>query len=78
MEYFVAFLCFLHMNVQFTNEECVELHATNESEDTVSRQASPTDEEGAEEEDTSHVIEEFNDEEERKLSAAIDVEALRG
>ena len=78
MEYFAAFLCFLHMNVQFIDEDCAKPHATNESEDTVSRHASPTDEEGAEEEDTPHVIEEFNDEEERKLSAAIDVEALRG
>ena len=66
------------MNVQFTDEECAEPHATNDSEDTVSHQAGPTDEEGAKEEDTPHVIEEFNDEEERKLSAVIDVEALRG
>lgn len=77
MEYYVAFLCFLHMNVQFTDEECAEPHATNESEDTISREAGPTDEEGAEE-DTPHVIEEFNDEEERKLSAEIDIKALRG
>ena len=78
MEYFAAFLCFLHMNVQFTDEECAEPHATNDSEDTVSRQAGPTDEEGAEEEDTPHLIEEFNDEEERKLSAVINIEDLRG
>ena len=66
------------MNVQFTDEECADPQVTNESEDTVSRQAGPIDEEGAEEEDTPHVIEEFNDEEERMLSAAIDIEALRG
>ena len=77
MEYFAAFLCFLHINVQFTGEECAEPHATNESEDIVSRQAGPTIEEAAEEEDTPHVIEEFNDEEERKLSAEVDIEALR-
>ena len=65
MEYFATFLCFLHMNVQLTNEECAEPQAINESEDTTSRQAGPTNEEGAEEEDTPHVIEEFKDEEER-------------
>ena len=36
MEYSYAFLCFLHMNVQLTDEEYTELHATNESEDIVS------------------------------------------
>ena len=77
MEYFTGFLCFLHMNVQFTDEESTEPPATNKCEDTVSREVGPTNEEGAEE-DTPHVIEEFNDEEERKLSAEIDIEALRG
>ena len=77
MEYYAAFLCFLHMNVQSTDEESTEPQATNECEDTVSREAGPTNEEGAEE-DTPHVIEEFNDEEERKLSAEADIEALRG
>ena len=63
--------------MQLTYEDCTEPHATNESEDAVSHQASPTVEEVAKEKDTPHVIEEFNVEEERKLSAAVDIEALR-
>ena len=45
MEYSYAFLCFLHMNVQLIDEECIEPHAVNESEGTVAHEASPTIEE---------------------------------
>ena len=77
MEFTYTFLCLLHMDMQLIDEECIEPHATNESEDIVAREANPTMEEVVEEGALLTVIEDFNVEEERNLSAVVDIETLR-